>query len=54
MLTCTEKGKGLDGEMHSINLFSDAYIRQVEALTHKSPFRRLIQPTHNIASISTY
>jgi hypothetical protein len=48
MLTWTEKGERLDGEMHSINLFSDAYTRQVEALTHKSPFRRLIQSTHNL------
>jgi len=40
MLTWTEKGERLDGEMHSINLFSDAYTRQVEALTQKSPFRR--------------
>ncbi len=46
MLTWTEKEKGLDGEMHSIHLFSDADIRQVEALTQKSPFRRFIQPTH--------
>src|SRR6266849_4022054 len=35
LLTCTEKGKGLS-----------ASIRQVEALTHKSPFWRLIQSTH--------
>jgi hypothetical protein len=41
MLTWTEKGERLDGEMHSINLFSDAYTRQVEALTQKSPFRSL-------------
>jgi hypothetical protein len=33
MLTWTEKGERLDGEMHSINLFSDAYTRQFEALT---------------------
>jgi hypothetical protein len=46
MLTWTEKGERLDGEMHSINLFSDAYTRQVEALTQKSPFRRFIQSTH--------
>src|SRR5260370_41959719 len=46
MLTWTEKGERLDGEMHSRNLFSDAYTRQVEALTHKSPFRRFIQSTH--------
>jgi hypothetical protein len=49
MLTWTEKGERLDGEMHSIHLFSDAYTRQVEALTQKSPFRRFIQSTHNIA-----
>src|SRR5438093_5448122 len=48
MLTWTEKGERLDGEMHSITLFSDAYTRQVEALTHKSPFRRFIQSTHMI------
>ncbi len=46
MLTWTEKGERLDAEMHSIHLFSDAYTRQVEALTQKSPFRRLIQSTH--------
>src|SRR6266852_820363 len=46
MLTWTEKGERLDGEMHSINQFSDAYTRQVEALTQKSPFRRFIQSTH--------
>src|SRR5947209_10208757 len=33
--------------MHSRNLFSDAYTRQVEALTQKSPFRRFIQSTHS-------
>src|SRR5438270_7576060 len=43
MLTWTEKGERLDAEMHSRNLFSDAYTRQVEALTQKSPFRRFIQ-----------
>ena len=32
MLTWTEKGERLHGEMHSINLFSDAFTRQVEAL----------------------
>src|SRR5713226_7571291 len=48
MLTWTEKGERLDGEMHSINLFSDAYTRQVEALTQKSPFRRFIQSTHRL------
>jgi hypothetical protein len=37
--------------MHSINLFSDAYTRQVEALTQKSPFRRLIQSTHSKAKL---
>jgi len=42
-----KKGERLDGEMHSIHLFSDSYTRQVEALTHKSPFQRLIQSTHN-------
>jgi hypothetical protein len=46
MLTGTEKGERLDGGMHSINLFSDAYTRQIEALTQKSPFRRFIQSTH--------
>src|SRR5438874_2353480 len=46
MLTWTEKGERLDAEMHSIHLFSDAYTRQVEALTQKSPFRRFIQSTH--------
>jgi hypothetical protein len=35
------KGARLDGEMHSINLFSDAYTRQVEALTQKSPNRAI-------------
>ena len=33
MLTWTEKGERLDGEMHSINLFSDAYTRQVGVIT---------------------
>jgi hypothetical protein len=47
MLTWTEKGERLDVEMHSINLFSDAYTRQVEALTQKSPLRRFIQSTHS-------
>src|SRR5205085_8792318 len=47
MLTWTEKGERPDGEMHSINLFSDAYTRQVEALTHKSLFRRFIQSSHS-------
>ena len=51
MLTWTENGERLDGEMHSIHLFSDAYTRQVEALTQKSPFRRFIQSTHTFAQI---
>jgi len=33
--------------MHSINLFSDTHTRQVEALTHKSLFRRFIESTHS-------
>jgi len=37
MLTWTEKGERLDEEMHSINLFSDAYTRQVEALMVNAP-----------------
>src|SRR6266849_6508757 len=52
MLTWTEKGERLDGEMHSIHLFSDAYTRQVEALTQKSPFRRFIQSTHTLLAAS--
>jgi len=46
LLTCTEKGKGLSASMHRIDLVTSASIRQVEALTHKSPFWRLIQSTH--------
>ncbi len=42
------KRERLDGEMHSINLFSDAYTRQVEALTRDMPKSReeFRQPTH--------
>jgi len=48
MLTGTEKGERLDAEMHSINLFSDAYIRQVEATFAYKPksHDEFSQPTH--------
>src|SRR5258708_31248559 len=51
MLTWTEKGERLDGEMHNIHLFCDAYTRQVEALTQKGPFRRFIQSTHSRSAV---
>jgi hypothetical protein len=34
MLTCTETGERLDGEMHSINLFSDDIAAKLRRLLH--------------------